>query len=454
MRLDRTIDELLAALRDEIAPALHGDGSKATLRSIMHILVGLKVNASAPIREDVTDAPAALAAETDRIDVPFRPIGGEAIYDQLDAQFVDALSSQDGGQMASLLSIERAMLDRVSDQTWALLAESPAPSAAHRAAANRDTLEAYLREQDGEPSLHLTDFRLLAGGRSKQTALVSITGSARLPEQAIVRQDSPVNISGGPSVTQEFALLQIAHRGGVRVAEPLLLEDSGGVMGTPFMLIGRLAGSMASGLLQPPRSASVALALAGELAKLHSIPFAGPLNTAPTITDMEAELDAFAEIWRDKSNAPCFAMRFALHWLKDNIALAVEGEPCLTHRDALFHNVLADGDQLTGLVDWEFARCGYAAEDFGWIRASVEERVSWDSFCSAYRDAGGRTPSAAQLDFYSVWGATRLLAMLAYSNWLVANKAERDIEHVCVAFHETQIVKRWLSHHVARVRGR
>lgn len=332
MRLDRTIDELLAALRNEIAPALHGDGSRATLRSIMHILVGLKVNASAPLGDGMTDIPAAFATEADRIDVPFRPIGGEVAYDRLDARFADAMSNRDGAQMDALLSIERDMLDRVSSQTWALLAEDPAPTAAHRASANRDTLEAYLREQTGEQSLCLTDFRLLAGGRSKQTALVSIAGSARLPEQAIVRQDSAVNISGGPSVTQEFALLQVAHRGGVRVAEPLLLEDTGRVMSTPFMLISRLVGSMASGLLQPPKSASVALALASELAKLHSIPFAGPLHPGPTIADMEAELETFAQIWRAKSNAPCLAMRFALHWLKDNIELAVEGEPCLTHR--------------------------------------------------------------------------------------------------------------------------
>lgn len=449
MRLDRTIDELLAALRDEIAPDLGSDGTRATLRSIMHILTGLKVNA-APPEGAVADAPSALAIETDRIDVPFRPIGGEAAYDHLDARFAAALAESDGENVLSLLATERAMLDRLSDQTWAILSEGSAPSAAHRAAAGRETLEAYLRAQTGEPTLRLTGFRLLAGGRSKQTALISIAGSERLPGQAVVRQDAAVNISGGPSVTQEFGLLQVAHGGGVRVAEPFLLEETGRVMGTPFMLIGRLSGSMASGLLQPPRSAQVALALAGELAKLHAIPVA-PGQSALTLADMEAELEMFAAIWHEKSNAPCLAMRYALDWLKQNIALAVEGEPCLTHRDALFHNVLADGDELTGLLDWEFARCGYAAEDFGWIRASVEERVSWTSFCAAYRDAGGRTPSAAQLDFYAVWGATRLLAMLAYSNWLVENKDERDIEHVCVAFHETQIVKRWLSHHVARV---
>lgn len=446
MRLDQTIDTVLAALRDEIGPDLNSDTSRATLRAIMNILAGLSVNAGASNATDGADHPVPFAAEAGGVDIPYRVLGGEAAY-----RADDAALASGAGDLGALLGRERAALDQVADRTWALLDIPPRAPAAARAAEGRAALETYLRGHTGEDALSVTGFRLLSGGRSKQTALITIAGSIALPEQAVIRQDAVVNSSGGPSVVHEYDLLRLAHGAGVRVPPPLLLEPTGAVLGTPFMLNGRVAGEMASGLLRPPRSPAVALALAGELAKLHAIPFVGPANPAPTRDAMASELETFTQIWRDKASAPCLAMRFALGWLKDNLSLAVEGEACLIHRDPLFHNVLAEGDRFTGLLDWEFARAGYPAEDFGWIRASVEECVDWRDFRNAYRAAGGRPLTSAQLDYYAVWGAARLLAMMAYSNWLAARATEPDIELASVAYHETQIVKRWLSHHVARV---
>jgi aminoglycoside phosphotransferase (APT) family kinase protein len=196
--------------------------------------------------------------------------------------------------------------------------------------------------------------------------------------------------------------------------------------------------------------------LASELAKLHQVPLQEACGVLrhPTVPDramMLTELDAFEGSWREHDPEPSLGMRFAFSWLHANIHLAVEGDPALTHRDPLFHNVLADGDSMTALLDWEFVRIGYPAEDLGWIRTVVSQAMPWEECMSAYRQAGGNDIRPAVVDFYAIWAAVRLGMMLTYSNWLTSTGQTGSIEYTSTALRETHVARQWLAAHLERV---
>jgi len=480
MNLQQSLANVLRALRSEIGPQLSSPRASATLGSVVNVLTHLLVNATAS--DSGRCAPATASRDhaaprdgeqtsiyrslIDEASVPYGHFGGKGNYARLQARVEAILDSNDpqiSQEVANLIAWEKSAIDRTVLEVTKLLepmsthCELSASSELSRL--RQQALETYLRTKyPCHPSLHVCGFAPLPGGRSKSTALVQLAGCQELPPEFILRQDAALNATGGPSVIGEFALLRELHRLGMKVAQPFTLERSPAVLGAPFVLMEKLRGGVASGLLQPPYSRRVALSLAGELAKLHSIPLSdNQAVTADHATFDRAakllELERFGEPWREPYQPPCLAVRVALKWLRDNIDLAVQGTPALIHGDPLFHNVLAAGDELTGLLDWEFAKVGYPAEDLGWIRAAVEGRLPWAEFMDAYRATGGPNLSREQLDYYAVWEALRLTSMLARSNRLAASGSTQDIEYTCVAFHETYIARQWLSASVARVAG-
>jgi aminoglycoside phosphotransferase (APT) family kinase protein len=436
-----TLAQTLTALEHElyhtIAPELHSTASRDSLRSIMLTLRSLAAAA------DPSDSSAA--------DMPYGCFGGEARYRAADVRLQQALSTRTRPeQVAQLLAWEKHGLDRTCQQLLQTPPQRP-PLPQESADGLIPPLQAQLRQYYPEaPALTISHLQVLAGGRSKLTARLQLEHAGPLPAQVVLRQDRQLSVTGGPSVTHEYALLDIICAAGVRVPRPLLLHTGADSACPPFILMELCAGAPASELLEPPHSAAVALQLAEQLARLHQIPLARFSNcpgigAAPARAHYAHELQQFSAIWQAPAAAPSLSIRYALDWLGRHLDLAVEGEPVLVHRDPLFHNVLASGDTLTGLLDWEFARSGYAAEDFGWIRAVSSARLNWETLLAAYHRAGGPPISRAQMHFYSIWGGVRLLSMIEQASALVRGVENPRIDMMCVAFHDSKIVRAWLA---------
>ena len=72
---------------------------------------------------------------------------------------------------------------------------------------------------------------VVPGGRSKETILVSLSGTDELPDQVILRKDRPVGVLAN-AAADEFAVIKAVHDfGGVPIPEPFFAEEEGHGLG-------------------------------------------------------------------------------------------------------------------------------------------------------------------------------------------------------------------------------
>jgi aminoglycoside phosphotransferase (APT) family kinase protein len=243
---------------------------------------------------------------------------------------------------------------------------------------------------------------VLPGGRSKETILVSLTGTSELPADIIVRKDRPVGILQ-TRAADEFAVLRaIDAHGGVPVARPLFAEDLDEQLGPGTMLVmERVSGSKAGEYfpdLAAPTEHRHALGeqLAVALAHLHAIPLEDLAQTSldvgaeVTAATIAASVEAMSSRIGELTGPPIAAIGLARQWLLDHVADVVPaGRLCLLQSDVGLHNMLVEGDRITALVDWEAATIGPPARELATAWPAATALMDWPEFVAAYRGAGG-----------------------------------------------------------------
>ena len=293
----------------------------------------------------------------------------------------------------------------------------------------------YLRGHPmGGEDTCVTEAKLLPGGRCKLTALVHQTGAKDLPAVFILRQDW----QGGATdttVAGEFELLKRVADGGVRAPRPLLLETDPAALGAPFILIERMPGKLPGSLFKPPRSPELALQLAEQMGRLHSLPVARFDGVAPRAALDRETLSASLDEFRATQSAIGIRSRLverAIGWLGEHLDRAGE-VVVLTHNDLGFHNILTEGDELTAILDWELAALGHPAADLGYVKPFVDRMAPWAEFVARYHAAGGWPIETETLRFHTVWNAVRLygLIMQARAALTSGKVAEMEIAFAC-----------------------
>jgi aminoglycoside phosphotransferase (APT) family kinase protein len=242
---------------------------------------------------------------------------------------------------------------------------------------------------------------------------------------AVLRTDAPTGVAVSHGRAAEFAILTAAHRAGVRVPEPVALCAEPAIIGKPFYVMRRVAGTALGHILTNDTKwtgdrAALAASLGGELAKLHTIApprsdleFLGP----PPVNAALASIAAY-RAWLDGYRDGRPALELALRWLERNAP--APGGIVLCHRDFRTGNFMADETGLTGVLDWEFAGWGDRLEDIGWFCAKC-----W-RFGQTAREAGG---IGAREDFYNGYAAAggapidrdavRYWEIMAHARWAV-----------------------------------
>jgi aminoglycoside phosphotransferase (APT) family kinase protein len=151
--------------------------------------------------------------------------------------------------------------------------------------------------------------------------------------------------------------------------------------------------------------------LGAELGRLHALNHDELRLWPPGSGDDPAgELLGYIEHWRalwQEAYVPGFpAIEAAFDWLGANVPADLE-RLAIVHSDFGLHNVLADGDEVTAILDWEFAHLGEPAEDLEYVRAGIEPLGCWEHFLSSYLSAGGPEPVPGRARFYRVWRSQR-----------------------------------------------
>lgn len=331
----------------------------------------------------------------------------------------------------TLAILEGRALDLIEAQTEAAGAAADANGTSSSRNFDQTKFERYLQSHPlGGADLRLSQCKQLPGGRSKQTILVSQQGGKDLPADIVVRQDWASAVTG-TSVVAEFELLKRVFEAGLRVPQPLLLERSADIMGAPFMVVTRVGGGPQGDIFNPPPSEALALQIAEQLARLHTLPVAdfsriGVPCDAYTEEQLRNGLEGFRQL-NAKLGTGARTIDAAIEWLAANLD-QVDGPQALVHNDLGCHNFLIDGEQLTAILDWELAQIGNPAADLGYIRGWIRKMTAWPTFMAAYEGAGGPRLTAITVDFYTIWCGVRLYCLLLQARAGVLMGAVRDTE--------------------------
>jgi aminoglycoside phosphotransferase (APT) family kinase protein len=221
------------------------------------------------------------------------------------------------------------------------------------------------------------------GVRQVRSLTFGIASDVQLLEadgrQLVLRRylDESIHDDVSAMVSNEATVLRAAGRVlGRLVPQPLAVDPSGDHAGSPAVLMTFLPGAARIHGLDPER-------LAQPLAALHG---SDPPAELPPFRHWIEPTRVAAPSW---SKTPEAWMRLA-HVLQDP---APESAHVFMHRDYHPGNLLWEGDDLVGIVDWALARCGPPGADIAHTRANlalVDGPEAADTFLDAY---GALAPS-------------------------------------------------------------
>jgi aminoglycoside phosphotransferase (APT) family kinase protein len=285
-----------------------------------------------------------------------------------------------------------------------MMSQSESPPAPEALAAALASSLGTLQNSD------IADLRRLTGGASRETWEFTACG-----HELILRRDPP----GRPSVPGRMRLeadaMRACSRVGLRVPEVLAVDGDGAVLGTPALVMRRVAGeTIPRRILRNEAFASARGVLVGEfgrfLAGLHAI---DPADLpAAQRADPLANFTALYERSNDRSRT----FEKAHVWLVAN--RPGQADEAIVHGDFRLGNVIVDPNGLAAVIDWELVHLGDPLEDLAWLcikawrfggRPEAAGLGSLDELIAAYESSGGRPVDRAALHWWLVqktllWG--------------------------------------------------
>jgi aminoglycoside phosphotransferase (APT) family kinase protein len=296
-------------------------------------------------------------------------------------------------------------------------------------------LAMFLEGALGRDGLEVVDLWRLSGGASRETwsfdLLDALTG---VVEPLILQRVRPGVVGGNAAMEGEADLLAAAAAAGVPVAPVVAAADDPSVLGTPFLVMGRVEGeTIARRILRDDSFAAARAALVGQcgraLASIHQVPVSsGPhLRADEPVTQLRGLMDALGQ--------PHPAFELALRWLDDH--RPPEVTPSVVHGDFRLGNLIVGEDGLRAVLDWELAHLGDPIEDLGWLcvrawrfgsQLPVAGLGDYDELRAAYEAASGRPVDPEALRWWEVLGTLRwgVICILQASSHL--SGASRSVE--------------------------
>jgi aminoglycoside phosphotransferase (APT) family kinase protein len=208
----------------------------------------------------------------------------------------------------------------------------------------------------------------------------------------------------------EFRVLEALNDTAVPSPRALWLDEDGGGLGAPTVIMERVPGVtdiLALRAAEPAeRNRAVTLAFAAAAAKLHAVDVRGlEFLGLPTRQNSAAIQVSFWETQFLKQRMePHPSIAFAFSWLKVNAPVAERIS--LVHGDFRLGNFLYEGDEVTALLDWEMAHLGDPVEDLAWayrVLWTPEMHVPIEAFVQHYTASGGIEVKPETLLFYRLF---------------------------------------------------
>lgn len=289
----------------------------------------------------------------------------------------------------------------------------------------------FIADRTGASGAEVMAFNKLSGGAIQDNFGLTLTltgGTHPGQHELVVRQDAPSGVPESLSRPQEFAVLKAAFEAGVTAPEPLWQCEDPSVSGDIFYVMKRARGTASPRKLvkteyhQEARS-KLTRRFGEELAHLHSIrPPRKDLGFLPLPRPHHPALSRVLRYRRylEQIGEPHPVLEWALNWLEDNAP--EPGPTVLCHCDFRTGNYMMDGDELTAVLDWEFATWSDPCEDLGWLcsrswRFGQEQREvggmgDKSDLLAGYRDISGTEINPHHVSYWEVMALVRW-AMIA-----------------------------------------
>ncbi len=282
----------------------------------------------------------------------------------------------------------------------------------------RVRIEALATRSLGAPA-RVVAARPLAGGASLETTAIDLAVGGETLGLVVRRDRSSRMRPNALTRAQEFALLEIAHAGGVRCPRPRWFDE-----GPPacFVMDKVPGASVGRRVVRLPELADARHSLAGqigrELAGIHRLPVDTlTFLTRPRDGQTPAE-SALAEVktTMDTLQRDNPVWELGLRWLSQRLPPR-SGPDTLVHGDCRVGNVLVDPQGLTSVIDWEFAHIGDPAEDLAWTMVRdwrfendalpVGGVGTLEQLLRGYTANGGHPPEPHALRWWEIAGNLR-----------------------------------------------
>ncbi|SER71014.1 phosphotransferase family protein [Sphingobium sp. YR768] len=410
-------------LRTQVRPKVEDSAALGALDNGIRILTAV-ANALEPAAGQIPAHFSAFpTADTDR---QGGPAENAAAYRDTGAAIADAAGRLSTGAslsgLGNAIRWEKTLLDSAIARMDAVERALPPAVEADDQAIDPARLQAYLRRQPGCEEAVLSAFRLIVGGRSRQTAIFSVSSADALPAHMVIQRGIPGQAGSAAFLSEiaQYRLLTQLYAAGMRVPRPVLVEEDAAWLDAPFLLVERVDGApVQPDYWLPAESEKIVLGLAREMALLHSQPVESVgdgLRQARDRYDIDgwrAELEQLAAQWEGAAHWPSVTMSAVIAWLRENVD-CLDDRRAIVHNDMVFHNILADGDQITAVLDWEQAAIGHPGEDLGYCYPVVIAVTDWSRFMDAYRAAGGADIPQRQIDYFALRAGLRLMHLVMH----------------------------------------
>lgn len=203
---------------------------------------------------------------------------------------------------------------------------------------------------------------------SNFTHLVNAELDDGLTRRIVLRRYNPENYDAGHNKHLcEFHALQLLHKQGIPVPPPLLLDETGELLGLPGIVTEYVEGTPIELPAEAKRWGEMAAKAARMLARIHHTPFGEADKRYLMNDDVEVA-------WFIKDGLIPAYMRadadglLVWHLVNDHWGRWAPVEPRFAHTDYWSGNILWRADEISAVVDWEEAGYGHPAADVAYCR--------------------------------------------------------------------------------------
>jgi aminoglycoside phosphotransferase (APT) family kinase protein len=277
------------------------------------------------------------------------------------------------------------------------------------------------------------NLRRLSGGASRVTSAFELEEPGEPPRPLILQMQRGDGAAGGGKVQMERALLGAAREAGVPVPLVVAMGEHD-ALGADWLVVERLEGeTIPRKILRDAEWDAARRALAAQcgraLAGIHSIDpgTIAALPPADPLGDPLPYLDMLGEV------RP--ALELGVRWLAAH--RPASGPRVTVHGDFRLGNFLVGAEGLRGVLDWELAHAGDAAEDIGWLcapawrfggHAEVGGFGGLDELLGAYATAGGADVARDRVHWWQVYATVKWATICALQASAHLSGATRSVE--------------------------